>query len=337
MVKRYPLGGSITAQCEALDSYCDDIEVLQDLITVGHADVHYRGSEKLPNSMEELQNVFYQNDDYRAILPRASTLAQQTIRVANEVVPASHFINKSTMYAALSETILGCSADINSWINRDKSNHMCRLRLTVDAGTFVGTGINTDGNEYATSAVTIVLGRRPTASMKAGRIPFSIITMYPNITGAQNVGTLVATGRSCVDGLVTSINNAPVGAKMYWALQNEGISSIFSRSEPVSALISGQYNGVDFVLRYNEKSYHAGQILLKGRNGCYEPFSHSYSLPYNDKVKLLDIEKEFHPLFDKARDKNAVVVDKDSLLFTKAEEGLIFENGQYRDISETRS
>jgi hypothetical protein len=334
-MKRFRFDDFIQYKAAAIEEWCDSKAVLEEILTNGHADVHYRGSEKLPRTMNGIIDDLYKNEQWSNILPDNKTLVEQVVRVAHDVVPASHFVNKSTMIAALSETMLACATNIAEWVSKDRGNHTCRLRLTVDTGAFVGTGIGMDGNEYATTATTIILSRRPTASIDAGRVPFSVLTMYPDITGHAEVGTLVATGRSYGWGLARAINTQPTAQKMFFQLREKGVYCKYDNSNNGAAIVYGKHEDVTFMFRYNDCSLFQGQILVTHPSAPgFRPISKADFLTPEKIKEIREREATFHEMLIKAQDPKCAALTEKSPLFSPIEQGELIADGRYMDIEE---
>lgn len=334
-MKRFDFADSLQAKIKTIEDWCDNKYTVDEILTVGHADVHYRGSNALPRNMSTAINTLYSHENWHGMMPDDATLVTQVIRVAKDAIPASHFVDKSTMLAAFSETMLACAGDIAKWVSKDKGNHTCRLRLTVDTGAFVGTGIGMDGNEYATTATTIVLSRRPTASLEVGRVPFSVVTMYPDITGRNGIGTLEATGRCYGWGVARAINTQDVGAKMFWQLREMDIPCLFDRRGHGSTVIYDTYDGINIVLRYNEHSQFQGQILVENAQKTgWCPINKATHLTVEQKTGIRAYEALFHPILMNAQQKDHNTIKEDSPMLAPISAGTIIEDGLYRNVVE---
>lgn len=332
MTTRYSWSADTPEKIRTLQSYSTNPDIVTELITEGHADVHYRGSEETPATIEAWQEALYDEANDNVTSPDKAIIDEEIHRVSNEIVPASHFLSKTIMYAACSEALFACADTINKWITHDQANHCCRLCITANVGTFIGTGIGLDGNEYATTAVTIVLGRRDTESKHVGRIPFSVITMYPNITQNQQVGMLVATGRSYAQELAEAITTAGVGPKMAWALRAQGVDCFFdNRHYTPTTIVYGEYEEHRYMFRYNEHSHFQGQVLTASPQG-FIPISQDMSLAPSQKRAIRDIEQEYHSLLHIARDKNTPAVSADT--FPRVEPGILFNNNKTYEAQE---
>ena len=334
-MKHFRFDDSLQDQIQTIAQWCDDKRTLDEILTVGHSDVHYRGSNTLPKKMNIAIDTLYSHENWHDILPDDRTLVAQVVRVAEDAVPASHFVDKTTMLAAFSETMLACASDIAQWVSKDRGDHVCRLRLTVDAGAFIGTGIGMDGNEYATTATTIVLSRRPTASIEAGRIPFSVVTMYPDITGRNEIGTLESTGRCYGWGLARAINTQDIGPKMFWQLRENAIPCLFDRRGSGSTIVYDNYDGTNIILRYNEHSQFQGQILVENENKTgFCPLKKAMHLTLEQKNEIRSYEALFHPMLMNAQQKDHNTIGEDAHMLAPITAGPIIEDGLYRNVVE---
>jgi hypothetical protein len=191
-----------------------------------------------------------------------AAIDMQLTRVAQEIVPASHFFDKSTMMGVLSLTLMSAAPEINDWLQGpllDDSRFMLRLRVDVDE--FIGKGIYLDGNERATTTSTLVLTRAP-SYVDGTKMPFSIKTMYPDITVNHDVGMLVTTGRNCGAGLLPKINAAPKINQMYWRLRSVGESAQITQATPPSVRLYGTADNIQYSAFYNHQSYSNGLIMV---------------------------------------------------------------------------
>lgn len=350
-MKRFDFNDKLQDKITTITAWCDNKFLIDEILTTGHADVHYRGSTALPRSMNDAIDTLYSREDWSNIMPDNPTLVAQIVRVAKDTIPASHFADKTTMMAAFSETMSACAGDIAQWVSKDKGNHTSRLRLTVDTGAFIGTGIGLDGNEYATTSATIILRRRPTASIEVGRIPFSVVTIYPDITGKHGVGTLEATGRCYGPYLARAINTQGVGAKMYWQLKEagqpcfydrrgNGAAIIYASTETINQSINPDINqpiskDVTAMLRYNEHSSFQGQILVNSEEKeGWVALRTATHLTQDEKNTIRAFEKQFHPMLENAiKDAHATIAENSPMLAPIAP-GPILENGDYRNVVE---
>lgn len=334
-MQRFQFNDSLDKKVDRIEEWCDNKYILDEILTVGHSDVHYCGSNALPSNMNVAIDTLYSHENWRDILPDTRTLVAQVTRTAKDAIPSSHFVDKSTMLAAFSETMLACANDIVQWVSKNKGDHACRLRLTVDAGAFIGTGIGMDGNEYATTATTIVLSRRPTASIEAGRIPFSVVTMYPDITGRNEIGTLEATGRCYGWGLARAINAQDVGPKMFWQLRENGIPCLFDRRGSGATIVYDNYDGTNIILRYNEHSQFQGQILVENENKTgFCPIKKATHLTLEQKNEIRAYEALFHSMLMNAQQKDHKTIREDSHMLAPITAGPIIEDGLYRHVVE---
>lgn len=261
-MKIWSIADSYQDQIQAIASWCTNPFLLDSILTAGHSDVHFVGADKYIKDIDACVDAMYQSDDIADILPAHDITAAEASRVATEIVPSSHFTSKEVMLGALSATLLGAAHNINKWLTGDV---MCRttfqLTLHVDMDTFIGTGIEMDGNERATTVATLVLTRIP-SYVDRFKIPFSIKTMYPNITDRTDVGTVVQTGRNFGIEVMRAINEGDIASQMYWQLKERGEDVTMSKGSPRAAVLHGCCNGIEYSVLYNERSYGHGYLLI---------------------------------------------------------------------------
>lgn len=341
---KYPFNGEYAEQVRAITSWCNDAETLMGILAAGHADYHYQGDEKTNADVDECVDKVYSHDHWRNILPTQNTIDAQLRRVANEGHAASHFTDKNTLLATLSIALLSGAHYINEWLSKDDTlgkmffnrdfkgldSRSYALRMTIDAGAYIGTGIMPDGSERATTAVTIFFTRTP-SYLNGEKIPFSIDTMYPDITGKTNVGDLASTGRNFSQGLANAINDASVGVRMYWLGQHCNIPCTLVRNTMTTAIFNHFYGdesmGIECSFGYNEKSCINGSLFVKSPNDKMVPIS-QIGLPRETVLNIRNEEGEkFGKLLQKALDKANPVIFQQSHLFNRAQEEQIYEDG----------
>lgn len=256
-------------QLETISSWCDNALLLESLLEIGHSDAHFAGKDtRISDITKCVDKAFNAGYDFHEIMPTYDITQQEAHRVATEMVHASHFFDKEIMLGALSATILGAAHEINKWLNGDI---YCRttygLKLHVDIDSFIGTGIAMDGNERATTVATLILTRLP-SYVDNIRIPFSIKTMYPDITESHSVGTLVSTGRNFGPEIIRAINASDVATQMYWQLKERG-ENVHMKNNPRSAVLYATHNGIDYMASYNNNSYNHGFMMVydQAQNG----------------------------------------------------------------------
>ena len=348
---KYPFYGDYHDQIEAIASWCDDAEVLQGILAAGHADYHCQGITPVRMSVDECVDFMYTHDHWYSSLSTPSTIASQVQRVAQEGHASSHFTNKETLLAALSVALMSGAHALNEWCSKDDTigkmfkDHSYRgldtkaykFRMTVDTGAYIGSGIMPDGSERSTTAVTIVFSKVP--SYHTGeKLPFSITTMYPDITGETGVGSLVNTGRNFANDLSAAINHSDVGVRMYWLGQHAGHECTLARGRTTSAVFPYTYTDGNMTLQcsfsYNENSIQDGSIFVQDPSGRMVPLSQA-RLPREIVKNLRDEEaKVFGPLLAQAQNMERSVVFPQSHMFTKAEEEQIYEDGEQIQTAE---
>lgn len=304
-------------QTNAIATWSSRPDILQSLLSAGHADVHFQGQDV--QVTDDTQTLFnnLQRRQKRDVLATPDTLKQQIRRMVNEGRPISHFTDKATMITALSETLFNCSPQLNEWLaqdNRSPDRAYQRLRVTMDVGSLIGTGVAPDGSERATTAVTVVFSRIP--SICDGTIyPFSITTMYPDITGNHDVGTIVHTGRDISQELANEINRSDVGPRMYWALKEAGYTPTLDRySVPRACFIESSYGDIDYVLKYNAQSKYYGLLYIK-QDGQLMSYKYSNCTPDEINAIRTDEKYKFLDILNKANDRWHNVIEPNSQLF----------------------
>ncbi|MBQ8806359.1 MAG: hypothetical protein IJZ68_07900 [Bacteroidaceae bacterium] len=340
---QYPFHGDYHDQIRAIASWCDDRDTLQSILSAGHADYHCAGTTPPRMSIDECVNFVYTHDQWTSVLSTPSTIDAQVNRVANEGHASSHFTNKETLMATLSIALMSGAHALNEWCSKDNTigkmfrdysyrgidTSSYKLRMTIDTGAYIGAGIMPDGSERATTAVTLVFARIPSYP-DGNKIPFSITTMYPDITGETGVGSLVHTGRNYAEKLAEAINHSSVGVRMYWLGQHCGYECSLVQGRVTTALFPYTYREGNMTLQcsfgYNERSMHSGNIFVQDPSGKMVPLS-QLNLPREIVLKLRDEEsKVFAPLLAKAQDTQNVIFPQ-SHLFTHAAEEQIYEDG----------
>ena len=342
---KYPFYGNYHDQIHAIASWCNDRETLQGILAAGHADYHCAGTTPPRMNIEECVNFMYQHDQWSSHLATPSTIDSQVQRVAQEGHAASHFTNREILMATLSVALMSGAHALNEWCSKDNTigkmfhdysyrgldSSAYKLRMTVDTGAYIGTGIMPDGSERATTAVTIVFTRIP-SYLNGDKIPFSITTMYPDITGNTGVGSLVSTGRNFADKLTDAINHTSVGTRMYWLGQHCGYECSLVQGRLTSALFPYTYKEGNMTLNctfgYNDRSMHDGSIFIQDPSGKMVPLSQLH-LPREVVLNLRAEEaKLFKPLLEKAQNTEHAVVFSASHLFAHANEEQIYEDGE---------
>lgn len=292
-------------------------EILQAMLTAGHADVHFQGPDvNVTDSIETLFNNLHHRNR-RDVLASPDTLKQQIRRMVNEGRPISHFTDKQTMITALSATLFSCAPQLNKWLEADNyspDRAYQRLRITMNVEAFIGSGVAPDGSERATTAVTVVFSRIP--SICDNRIyPFSITTMYPDITGNHDVGTIVHTGRNISKELADEINRSDIGPRMYWALKEAGHNPTLDRySYPRACFVESQYGDIDYVLKYNAQSKYYGLLYIK-QDGQMMSYKHSNCTQDEINAIRADEKYKFLDILNKANERWSNVVEPSSHLF----------------------
>lgn len=348
---KYPFYGDYHDQIRAIASWCNDREVLESILEAGHADYHCAGITPPQMSIDECVNFVYSHDHWTSVLAAPSVVNAQLKRVAEEGHASSHFTNKETLMATLSIALMSGAHAINEWCSKDNTigkmfhdrsyrgidTAAYKFRMTVDTGAYIGTGIMPDGSERATTAVTMVFTKVP--SYPGGeKIPFSITTMYPDITGESGVGSLLYTGRNTASKLVDAINDSSVGARMYWLGQHCNYECTLVQGRLTSAIFPYTYKEGNMTLQcsfsYNERSLHDGSIFVQDPTGRMVPLAQT-KLPREIVMNLRAEEaKVFGPLLAQAQDMSKPVVFEQSHLFVHAAEEQIYEDGEQLQTQE---
>jgi hypothetical protein len=261
-------------QVFAISSWCDYAPILEAMLREGHSDVHFvGGNTNIDNIKDCVDNAFSREEISDLQDAPNTTIQQELSRVAQEAVSASHFVNKEVMLGTLSATMLASAHKINQWLTDEKYRDKHYLRLTVDMQAFIGTGIHTDGNERATTAATLVLTR--TSCVADGTVfPFSILTMYPDISETRTVGNLVQTGRYFGEKLKDAINGAPFYAQMYWQIrehmlkfpENQDILDVYILKNKHNAIpttvMEASCNVSQYTASYSSDLYSYGYLTM---------------------------------------------------------------------------
>lgn len=341
---RYPFNGEYADQVQAITSWCNDAETLMGILSAGHADYHYQGDGKTNIDVDECLDKVYSHEHWRNILPLQSTVNEQLNRVAQEGHASSHFTNQNTLLATLSIALLSGAHTINEWCTKDNTlgkmffnrdfkgldSSSYALRMTIDTGAYIGTGIMPDGSERATTAVTILFARTP-SYLNGEKLPFSITTMYPDITGVTGVGDLASTGRNYPRELANAINQSPIGARMYWLGQHCNIPCTLVHTTTPTAIFNHLHGdesmGIPCSFGYNDKSYNNGSLFVQSPNGKMVPVPRA-GLARETVLSIRQEEVEkFGPLLQKAWDTKNPVIFPQSHLFLRTNEEQIYEDG----------
>lgn len=280
------------SQLAIISSLCDNTTLLEGLVNSGHSYVHFAGEDTPISDMDKCYDKVYNaNYDLKKIMPSDDIIRQEIHRVATEMVPASHFSDKEMMVGALSETLSGAAHIITKWLNGDIFGRtQYGLKLSVAFDSFVGTGIATDGNERATTVATLILTRHK-CHIDNVEIPFSITTMYPDISEELSVGTVVSTGNNFGQQIVQYIETSDIATQMYWRLKELGENVAMydnPRSDkPRSAVLYATCNGIDYTVSYNNNS------LTRGFMQVYNPAQHRYvALDILDEETIKELRKD---------------------------------------------
>ena len=200
---------------------------------MGHAFMH-ESAGQLPTdyTMDTVLAMAEQHNSWESGITDDATLQKQLSRVVNECTTSSNFADK---YAMLYTAYVGIGnniGEIAKWIDDLESSFQYgdkpkqyKFTLNFDAGKFIGSGINVNnGLQYTTSAATMVLQYLPKEIRDpALNIPFTVKTLYPNISQDISHGSLVCTGKNCI-GEIRALANCSNdhSVRMYWAMKSAG-------------------------------------------------------------------------------------------------------------------
>lgn len=351
-------------QVYAISSWCNCAPILEAMLHEGHSDIHFVGGDtKIDNITSCVENAFSRDyllnrcehiseqdlsldeasrvihEAVSAYLPPDTITQQEVPRVVHEVVSASHFINKEVMLGTLSATILASARKINQWLTDEKYRDKFNLRLTVDMGAVIGTGIHTDGKERATTAATLVLTRYNCVE-DGTRFPFSILTMYPDISDTNTVGTLVQTGRYFGEKLKNAINGAPFYAQMYWQIrehmlkfpESQDVLGVYMLKDKHNATprttMQANCNGMQYSACYSNPAYSYG--YLKMFDPQTDTFRHvnQYTIEMDIFNALRSHEwKTVGHYIQRARSDTRISIETEDTLFPRDKAAIIRKDG----------
>lgn len=198
----------------------------------GHAyERHLSGHipDPLPPFMAQTKDMLSSTSNPADIQFPDKTIQSQINRIAYNCVPsATHFASYNDMAYALHVVLTQHAEEIAKWVNNTRGNYQRESRsdvlkmLQVDVGRFIGGGITQDGNEYRTSNVKVVLGDFNCHPGYINDMPFSIVTMFPDIEN-HFIGSVYCTGNNYGRQLEQTINDfSDTNAKIYWILKSRG-------------------------------------------------------------------------------------------------------------------
>ena len=280
---------------EAIRHLAQNKEFLRGLLmgSTGHADMHWinKGNENNSRSMKsilkELSNAKSSAKNI-SLLPEATDV--EIRRVSEECVNASHFVTYDDVLYSLSIALSNDAENIAYWINNNRRYSMdgkaqiggrkdALYEIVFDAKRFVGGGIALDGNEYVTSAVKVILNDRYSSPDYSNKIPFSLVTCYPDISQEACVGSLYRTGRYFGKEIADRVNTlTPQLARIYWGLRVGKYDPVVFRTSPlmsqniVAVRMSSKFkkgqSPIDFYCEYSHgRSFRSFEgIILPKKN-----------------------------------------------------------------------